>query len=146
TSGVHRLDEQGIRPLGLEGHRIWAIHAFPGDDGADVILAGSYGEGMFRSTDSGETWEAANEGLTSSAFRTIQPDPTTSGAIIAGTEPARAYRSTDGGRSWIELEGIKEIPSCPDWYLPYSPRAGAIRNFYSPPGQPNRLLGAVEVG
>lgn len=145
-AGVFRLDGDSLEHLGLDGQRVSAIHARSDSNGNDIILAGTYGEGMFRSTDSGETWEPANAGLTASAFRTIQDDPTTPGAIICGTEPARAFRSTDGGASWTGLDGIKEIDAVPDWYLPYSPRAGALRNLYSPPGQPEYLLGAVEVG
>lgn len=145
-SGVYRLDGDSVEPLGLDGHRVSAIYARSDGNGNDVILAGTYGDGMYRSADSGQTWEPANEGMTASAFRTIQDDPTSDGSIICGTEPARAFRSADLGVSWQGLDGIKEIDSVPDWYLPYSPRAGALRNFYSPPGENRRLLGAVEVG
>ena len=144
--GVYRLAGGELEPLGLAGQRVSAIHAHSDGAGNDVILAGTYGDGMFRSADSGATWTPANDGLTASAFRTIQDDPTTPGAIICGAEPARAFRSTDGGATWAGLEGIKELERVPDWYLPYSPRAGALRNFYSPPGQPSHLLGSVEVG
>jgi photosystem II stability/assembly factor-like uncharacterized protein len=144
--GVCRLEGDTLEPLGLEEYRVSAIYATRAGNGHDLILAGTYGDGMYRSTDSGQTWEPANEGMTASAFRTIQADPTTPGALICGAEPARAFRTTDGGQSWHGMAAIKEIESSPEWYLPYSPRAGALRNFYSPPGQPSRLLGAVEVG
>ena len=145
-SGVYRLDGDSLTSLGLDDYRVSAIHARSDGEGDDVVLAGTYGDGMFRSTDSGVTWKTANDGLTASAFRAIQDDLTTPGAIICGTEPARAFRSVDGGATWTGLDGIKEIATVPDWYLPYSPRAGALRNFYSPPGQSSRLLGSVEVG
>ncbi len=145
-SGVYRLAGDKLEHLGLGDYRVSAIHARSDGNGNDVILAGTYGDGMYRSTDSGATWEAANNGLTASAFRTIQDDPTTPGAILCGAEPARAFRSTDGGASWHGLDGIKQIEAVPTWYLPYSPRAGALRNFYSPSGEPEYLLGAVEVG
>jgi photosystem II stability/assembly factor-like uncharacterized protein len=145
TSGVYRLDGDRATFLGLKGERIWAIHAF-NDTNGTVILAGSYGNGIFRSTDNGETWNSANDGLTATALRTIQPDPDGSGAIICGCEPGRGFRSTDGGQSWTEMSGIVDLPRVEEWYLPYSPRAGALRNFYSPQGQPQRLLASVEVG
>ena len=146
NNGVYRLDGETLEHLGLDGQRVSAIHAFSDGNGQDVILAGTYGDGMYRSADSGATWNAANDGLTASAFRTIQPDPTMPGAIITGTEPARAFRTEDGGVTWTGMNGIKEIDSVPDWYLPYSPRAGALRNFYAPPGSNGWLLGSVEVG
>jgi photosystem II stability/assembly factor-like uncharacterized protein len=143
-SGVYRLGDGGLEPLGLEGKRVWAIHAFPANGGT-VVLAGSYGDGMFRSADGGRSWQPANDGLTASAFRTLTTDPLNAGAILAGTEPGRAYRSHDGGQSWQELTGILDLPEYENWYLPYSPRAGALRNFYAPPGG-NRLMGSLEVG
>ena len=112
----------------------------------DTVLAGSYGEGIFRSADGGQTWASANEGLTATALRTIIADPTQDGAIICGTEPGRGYRSADGGQTWREMEGIAAVPGISNWYLPYSPRAGALRNFYSPPGDSGRLLASIEVG
>ena len=144
--GVYCLDGSGLRSLGLEDRRVSAIHAWRDQRGEVVVLAGTYGNGIFRSEDGGEHWSEANEGLSAPVLRTIQPDPTAPGAIICGTEPARAFRSTDGGRSWQELSGITELEGYGEWYLPYSPRAGALRNFYSPPGEPEHLFGSVEVG
>lgn len=145
TNGVFRLSNGNLEPLGLDGERVWAIHAWR-DGNADVVLAGSYGNGLFRSTDNGQTWDAANDGLTASAFRCIGPDPHQPGAILAGTEPGRIYRSTDGGQSWSELSAVTELEGIEKWFLPYSPRAGAVRNIYAPPGDEKRLLASVEVG
>jgi hypothetical protein len=131
--------------LGLAGQRISAIHAFRGRAGHVVILAGTYGNGLFRSADQGGTWTPISGGLTAPAARTITPDPQHPGAILAGTEPARLFRSVDEGLTWSELDGIRAIPAHVDWYLPYSPRAGAVRNVYAPPGG-RQLLASVEVG
>lgn len=139
SNGVHRLDSGELVEIGLSGERVSAIYA----DGS-VILAGTYGNGLFRSTDDGQSWQQVTDGLTSSAFRTIVPDPLDASAILAGTEPARLYRSTDGGQTWTEAEGIPALAPVDEWYLPYSPRAGALRNVYAPGGR--RLLASVEVG
>lgn len=144
--GVYRLDGGKLESLGLKQHRVWAIHAWRGDNGNHTILAGTYGDGIYRSDDGGRTWSQSNEGLTSTALRTIAPDPVQPDALICGTEPGRAFRSHDGGHSWTELQGIRGLPGYEEWYLPYSPRAGAIRNFYSPPDSGSRLMASVEVG
>ena len=130
TSGVLRLRGGALEPLGLEGRSVTALHASD-----DAVLAGTYGDGLFRSTDSGRNWEHIDAGLTASTFRFVSPE-------LAGTEPARVYRSADGGQSWQELEGITRIPGHERWYLPYSPRAGAARNAYV---TGDRLLVAAEV-
>lgn len=145
AAGVYRLDGETAAPLGLEGERISAIHAWAEGE-STVILAGSYGNGLFRSEDGGRSWSPANDGLTAPAFRTIAPDPWRPGALLAGTEPARTFRSADGGRSWQEIGAVAAIPDHDRWFLPYSPRAGALRNIYAPPGRPGRLFASVEVG
>src|SRR3954453_1484668 len=130
TSGVLRLCDGGLEPLGLEGHSVTALHA-----SRDALLAGTYGDGLFRGVDGGQSWERIEAGLAASTFRFLS-------AELAGTEPARVYRSADGGRSWQELEGITRIPGHERWSLPYSPRAGAARNAYV---SGDRLLVAAEV-
>jgi photosystem II stability/assembly factor-like uncharacterized protein len=145
TDGVYRLQRRELEPLGLDGERIWAVHAFR-DQANTIVLAGSYGNGMFRSSDGGQSWLPANDGLTASAFRCIGPDPLRPGSLLAGTEPGRIFRSTDNGRSWSELSGITRIEGHADWFLPYSPRAGAVRNVYAPDLNGRRMLASVEVG
>ena len=143
--GIYRLDHGDAAPLGLSSTRISALHAWQ-ENGAATILAGSYGDGLFRSADGGGTWARVEAGLTASAFRCIGPDPFRPDALLTGTEPGRLFRSTDGGRTWQELAGITAIAGHEHWYLPYSPRAGAVRNVYAPPGSTGRLFASVEVG
>jgi photosystem II stability/assembly factor-like uncharacterized protein len=130
TSGVLALRDGELEPLGLEGHSVTALYA-----SGDVVLAGTYGDGLFLSDQDGHSWERVDAGLTASTFRFVTPE-------LAGTEPARVFRSEDRGRSWEELDGITRIPGHHEWYLPYSPRAGAARNAYV---TGDRLLVAAEV-
>ena len=145
-SGVVLMTDGRIEPRGLERRRVSALYAQRAASGAVLLLAGTYGAGLFRSEDGGRTWSLAGDGLTTPVLRTIAPDPSVPGALLCGTEPGRIFRSLDQGRSWQELTGVRELPGCDEWFLPYSPRAGAVRNLFSPPGQPQRLLASVEVG
>jgi photosystem II stability/assembly factor-like uncharacterized protein len=138
TRGVHRLSDRAAEPLGLQDERIAALLA--PDEG--TILAGSYGGGIFRSTDDGASWSPA--GPTEPTVRFLDHDVSDPGiTLLAGTEPARLYRSTDGGETWSELAGVARVEGHDRWFLPYSPRAGAARNAY---GRRGHLLVAVEVG
>ena len=138
--------DSGLKSLGLADQRVSAIHAFRDSVGDVVILAGSYGNGLFRSADGGRSWVHIVEGMSAPAARTIGPDPLNPGALLCGTEPGRLFRSADEGLSWTELDGVSALPEHRDWYLPYSPRAGAVRNVYAPPGSNGHILAAVEVG
>jgi photosystem II stability/assembly factor-like uncharacterized protein len=135
-SGIHILRDGTLEPRGLEGEDVTAVHA-----SGDTVLAGTYGHGLFRSEDGGASWSHVQDGLTAPALRCLEPEP--GGALLAGTEPARIFRSTDRGASWSELDGITRIEGHERWFLPYSPRAGAVRNVYA---TADRLLASVEVG
>src|SRR4051795_1707795 len=138
TDGVHGVRGNAVQPLGLGGERVMAMHAGPG-----FVLAGTYGNGLFCSGDDGASWARVEAGLTASAFRWLGPDPLQPSVLMAGTEPARVFRSADGGLSWQELEAVGRLPGHEEWLLPYSPRAGAVRNVF---GVAGCLFAALEVG
>jgi photosystem II stability/assembly factor-like uncharacterized protein len=145
ANGVHVLSGDTLEGLGIEDERIMAIHAWRADE-TTIVLAGSYGNGLYRSADGGGSWSRVEAGLTASAFRFLGPDAQHAGAVLAGTEPGRIFRGEDGGLSWQQLEGFAALPGHERWFLPYSPRAGAVRNIYASPGRPERLFASVEVG
>jgi hypothetical protein len=137
TDGIHGLRGNAVEPLGLGGQHVMAVHAAP-----EVVLAGTYGNGLYRSADGGASWARVEAGLTASAFRCLGSHPLRPGEVLAGTEPARAFGSADGGLSWRELEAVGQLPGHDEWFLPYSPRAGAVRNIH---GVAGRLFASLEV-
>ena len=62
------------------------------------------GEGVFKSTDGGESWTAMNVGLGKDPEDTdvsaLAIDPQTPATVYAGTYYHGVFKSTDGGRSW----------------------------------------------
>lgn len=62
------------------------------------MIVGTYGEGMFRSTDSGATWENRWPGDATTRISALAL--TSSGTILAGCDSGRIYRSTDEGMNW----------------------------------------------
>ena len=60
---------------------------------------------MFRSSDSGQTWEKINNGLLAFYIRALAISP--NGHIFAGADfiggAGGVYRSTDNGESWVEI-------------------------------------------
>ncbi|MCE3225388.1 MAG: exported protein of unknown function, contains repeat and two component regulator propeller [Nitrospira sp.] len=74
----------------------------------DVVYAGSFGMGIFKSGDRGDTWASVNEGLTDPFVLclTMAKD----GAIYAGTFRGGVFRSRDAGKSWKSVnKGLKRL-------------------------------------
>ena len=71
-----------------------------------TILVGTVGQGIMRSTDSGETWRRVgiNQGIHSDAMvRVIANDPSKPQTVFAGTDKG-LLRSEDAGESWRSVD------------------------------------------
>ena len=62
---------------------------------------------------------------------------------LAGTEPAGLFISHNGGDQWQARPEVAQLRDRHNWYLPYSPAAGAIRGLAV---RGDHLYAAVEVG
>jgi len=58
--------------------------------------------GVFKSTDGGETWNAANRGLTADSVRELAINPRNPSTLYAGT-PVGIFKSSNGGDSWTAM-------------------------------------------
>ncbi len=84
-----------------------------------TICIGTLGQGIWRSTDSGNTWERVRQGLYSeSAVRSLVVHPQDASTIYAGVDDG-IYRSTDQGESWEHLES--PMDDIPIWALAIDP-------------------------
>jgi hypothetical protein len=95
------------------GINVWTSHGPPGGDVSALAIdpdtprtlyAGGSG-GVFKSTDGGDTWGAANAGLpTTDAVWALAIDPSTPQTLYAGTLFGDGvFKSTDGGGTWNAL-------------------------------------------
>jgi photosystem II stability/assembly factor-like uncharacterized protein len=76
--------------------------------GNDLVYAGSFGLGLFRSEDRGATWTKSGEGVTDPFILTLTMGK--DGAIYAGTFRGGVFRSRDGGKSWQAINsGLKHL-------------------------------------
>ena len=67
-----------------------------------TIYAGTW-EGVFKSSDGGENWTSANEGLSGLIISTLAIDPLTPTTIYASTPGRGIFKSSDGGENWVEM-------------------------------------------
>ncbi|MHB9117834.1 MAG: addiction module protein [Burkholderiales bacterium] len=71
-----------------------------------TLYAGTYGEGIFKSTDSGATWSTNKANY----FRALSLafDPATPTTLYAGAESG-IFKSTDGGSTWKTVYGTDSV-------------------------------------
>ncbi len=72
------------------------------DSQPGVVYAASWGAGVFKSTNSGRTWDYANQGLTNGRIYSVAVDPTNPNIVYAGTFGDGVFKSTDGGATWTQ--------------------------------------------
>jgi len=99
-----------------------------------TIYAATYGDGVFKSLDSGTTWTAlgpANVNLLSLAV-----DPATPTTLYAGDETGTIHKSTDVGATWTP--GIVTGPSSGCW------RGGGVLALAIDPQVPSTIFSATE--
>jgi photosystem II stability/assembly factor-like uncharacterized protein len=63
------------------------------------VLLGTFGRGVYRSTDAGTTWAAANAGLRNLNVGSIALDPASASTIYLGADGG-LFKSVDGGATW----------------------------------------------
>ncbi len=127
----------------LGGQDVRGLAADPFD--ADVVYAGTQGNGILRTADRGRTWEAI--GLQGTVVKSLAVSPHERGVILAGTKPAAVFRSDDGGRNWSELEGFRRIPFRWWWFTPAeTPNQAYVQVIAISPEDPNAIMAGIEFG
>jgi photosystem II stability/assembly factor-like uncharacterized protein len=131
----------------------WPTFQVTHDPSSGALLAGGgnewYGPAVWRSDDLGKTWSHSSEGLTygddGPTIKAIWEVTPAHGAIYAGVEPAGLFRSEDGGKTWQHVSGLREHPSCPEWF----PGGGGLclHSIVPHPTDPDQLwVGMSAVG
>ena len=92
----------------ISGSPVQAIAVAPNTN----IYAGTFGSGIFRSVDNGETWADRNAELTDKDVFALVTN--SHGTIFAGTFGGGVYRSSDDAAHWVQVNnglGCTEIIS-----------------------------------
>jgi photosystem II stability/assembly factor-like uncharacterized protein len=119
TNGSHLLlaAETGIfssadagshwRRVALKGCAIRTIIQDPGTDSR--FWVGTEDQGIWSSTDAGETWHSCNNGLAHRTVYALTIGGTGNGLMFAGTQDGGVYRSTNAGNDWRQCStGLKD--------------------------------------
>jgi photosystem II stability/assembly factor-like uncharacterized protein len=75
---------------------------------SDVLYVGTGGfvgggQGVYKSTDGGDTWSASNRGMLDYRITAVAVDPLGAQTVYAGSDAGELFKSTDGGQTWQEM-------------------------------------------
>lgn len=149
SNGVARLTRDGAEDDGwllnehLQGEDVHSLAVDPAGSGR--VLAGTNGNGIFRSDDCGATWGHA--GLDGAVVMSLAVAPSTSDRLYAGVRPPAVYRSDDGGDTWTECESFQDIRGRRMWRSPASPPFTAyVQALAVSPVDPDLVVAGIEFG
>ncbi len=78
------------------------VRAFEQDPKGETILFGTWGAGIYRSFDSGKSWQQSNEGIKNPYILCLERINNTE--YLAGTFNGGIFKSNDSGLTWSVLE------------------------------------------
>src|SRR5262244_11830 len=109
----------------LYGGSVYGLAVSPADP--SIVLAGTGGAGVFRSTDGGVSWHRSSSGMPHDTIVfTFAFAPSAPGTVFAATYGSGVYRSTDAGRSWVPITSGLDTAS---FYYIAVDRSNAARLF-----------------
>ena len=118
TDQIFRLDTAGAfwknLAKGLNNqYSFTAIKLSPDYESDKTLFAASSGDGVYRSTDYGESWQKVNKGLGSLDISSlsVSADFKSDHRLLAAANSGGVWRSVDGGDSWnmVLTETVKVI-------------------------------------
>jgi ligand-binding sensor domain-containing protein len=99
AGGIPQPHGQASGPMDQSAASVQALTM----SGKDTLYAGSFGHGIFRSTDRGASWTPAGTGVTDPFILSLATGK--DGAVYAGTFKGGVFRSRDEGKSWQPING-----------------------------------------
>lgn len=97
---------------GLDGGTVEGVVVDPNQP--NILYAGSWGNGIYKSFDAGGSWENKNTGLASAYIYEIAIDPNDSNHILASVFEKGINETFDGGETWQPVNGL------PAWCVVYT--------------------------
>ena len=115
-----------------------------------VVYCGTFGEGLWRSNDAGETWNRGGAGSLKPEVISVSISRSELagklGVVYAGTEPSAIFRSRDGGETWEEMRELTRLPSSNSWSFPPRPQTHHVRWISTDPSAAWHLYVCIEAG
>jgi len=92
--------------IGPDGGTVECVVADPRN--SDNLFAGTWGNGIYKSTDGGQTWTAINTGLRAGFIFDIAIDPNNSAHLLTTAYRFGVYETFNSGETWNHTSRMKE--------------------------------------
>ena len=107
---------------GLDGGTVEGIVIDPTN--SNILYANSWGAGVYKSTNGGQTWENKSTGLGSGFIYELAIDPSNHMHILASEYEHGVKQSMDGGQTWSSVSGLP--PWCVVYAIDFNPQNPGI--------------------
>ena len=99
------LSWSGLNTTGFDSTSVTSMAFDPGSPG--TIYAGTYFEGVGKSTDGGASWAPAITGMKNVPAKSLAIDPFDPSIMYLGA--LKCFKSKDGGNSWNAVSGLPDM-------------------------------------
>ncbi len=107
-AGSLQAQVRSWRPLGPDYGTVLSFAHQPNFE--QVVLAGTYFGGLYRSIDWGFSWKAVNVPFSARSVFALAFDPSGIGRVYAGIYQDGVWRSDDSGQSWVRIvSGLTDL-------------------------------------
>jgi photosystem II stability/assembly factor-like uncharacterized protein len=111
ATAFYLSEDGGVSWTNLLNMPAWTVTIDP--KVASTVFATARTQGVFRSSDRGQTWQSINTGITSLAMGRNAPviiDPTNRQTLYVGSEVGGVFKSLDGGDHWFAVNsGLDQL-------------------------------------
>jgi photosystem II stability/assembly factor-like uncharacterized protein len=105
----HLSSQAAFAKLGPVGGSVTALVIDPLN--SQIMYAGTFGGGVYKSVDGGKTWQDSSSGLIDLYIQSMAIDPKNPDTVYAGMYRFGVYKSTDGGLNWYSTgPGLNAFP------------------------------------
>jgi photosystem II stability/assembly factor-like uncharacterized protein len=140
TSGTWSKSSHALAPFAIR-----EIAVSP--TAANVVAAGTRGDGVWLSQDCGQTWSKPSYGLPGPGKVTsLLFDPHDSNTLWAGGEPIELFVSHNLGKSWDRIDSVRETDGVAEVVYPVATVEPHIRSIAIDPRDSNVMYLALQVG
>ena len=116
------------------------------------VYCGTFGEGLWKTDNSGQTWEnigknqISNSNITSVSVSSFKKEHNRLSKVYVGTEPSALYVSSNGGESWEIMSELNQLESSKSWSFPPRPWTHHVRWIEPDANSSDYIFVAIEAG